>query len=153
MIVTLDIHVLSGLDMNDAMIPYMHYFLNGKVDGKKLMLMTHGDLEKLNVLKFWHKELILEAIDLLRNLVCLLITIESLYGHELLLFSTKNMFSWNTWCHLFLYSQINLSRLLSRIVSPKFCFVHLENTQWLRVFMFMDYIYIDNTFTPFMHDW
>lgn len=56
--------------MDDAMIPYMHYFLNGGVDGKKLMLMTHADLEKLNVVKFGHQELILEAIDLLRNFVC-----------------------------------------------------------------------------------
>ncbi|KAL4233445.1 Connector enhancer of kinase suppressor of ras [Mactra antiquata] len=59
---------LRGLDMDDAMIPYMHYFLNNGVDGKKLMLMTHSDLEKLNVVKFGHQELILEAIDLLRNL-------------------------------------------------------------------------------------
>ncbi|XP_053396254.1 CNK3/IPCEF1 fusion protein-like isoform X1 [Mercenaria mercenaria] len=59
---------LRGLDMDDAMIPYMHYFLNSGVDGKKLMLMTHADLEKLNVVKFGHQELILEAIDLLRNL-------------------------------------------------------------------------------------
>lgn len=59
---------LRGVDMDDAMIPYMHFFLNNKVDGKKLMLMTHSDLEKLNVTKFGHQELILEAIDLLRNL-------------------------------------------------------------------------------------
>lgn len=58
--------------MDDAMIPYMHYFLNSGVDGKKLMLMTHADLEKLNVVKFGHQELILEAIDLLRNLVSLI---------------------------------------------------------------------------------
>ncbi|KAH3739871.1 hypothetical protein DPMN_046561, partial [Dreissena polymorpha] len=56
------------LDMDDAMIPYMHYFLASAVDGKKLMVMTHSDLEKLNVLKFGHQELILEAIDLLKNL-------------------------------------------------------------------------------------
>ncbi|WAR08235.1 CNKR3-like protein [Mya arenaria] len=59
---------LRGLDMDDAMIPYMHYFMAGNVDGKRLMMMTHSDLEKLNVLKFGHQELILEAIDLLRNL-------------------------------------------------------------------------------------
>ncbi|XP_052241563.1 CNK3/IPCEF1 fusion protein-like isoform X2 [Dreissena polymorpha] len=59
---------LRGLDMDDAMIPYMHYFLASAVDGKKLMVMTHSDLEKLNVLKFGHQELILEAIDLLKNL-------------------------------------------------------------------------------------
>ncbi|XP_060599743.1 connector enhancer of kinase suppressor of ras 3-like [Ruditapes philippinarum] len=71
---------LRGLDMDDAMIPYMHYFLNSGVDGKKLMLMTHADLEKLNVTKFGHQELILEAIDLLRNLKVDLDLCVSLYS-------------------------------------------------------------------------
>jgi len=61
--------ILTGLDMDGAMIPYMHYFRAENVDGKKLMLMTHTELQRLNVIKFGHQELILEAIDLLRNLV------------------------------------------------------------------------------------
>ena len=63
---------LTGLDTDDAMIPYMHYFLNEGIDGRKLLLMTHADLEKLNVVKLGHQELILEAIDLLRNFVSII---------------------------------------------------------------------------------
>ncbi|KAK3609147.1 hypothetical protein CHS0354_032674 [Potamilus streckersoni] len=59
---------LGGLDMDDAIIPYAHFFLNNDVDGKKLLMLTHSDLDKLNVHKLGHQELILEAVDLLRNL-------------------------------------------------------------------------------------
>ena len=60
--------------MDDAIIPYVHYFLNANIDGRKLLLLTHSDLERLNILKLGHQELILEAVDLLRNLVCMSIS-------------------------------------------------------------------------------
>ena len=60
---------ILGLDMDDAIIPYVHYFMNANIDGRKLLLLTHSDLERLNIVKLGHQELILEAVDLLRNLV------------------------------------------------------------------------------------
>ncbi|KAJ8315636.1 hypothetical protein KUTeg_007786 [Tegillarca granosa] len=57
---------LRGLD--DAILPYVHFFLNNGIDGKKLLLLTHSDLEKLNITKLGHQELILEAVDLLQTL-------------------------------------------------------------------------------------
>ncbi|XP_021380068.1 uncharacterized protein LOC110467307 isoform X2 [Mizuhopecten yessoensis] len=57
---------LRGLD--DAILPYVHFFLNSGIDGKKLMLLTPFDLEKISIMKVGHQELILEAVDLLKSL-------------------------------------------------------------------------------------
>lgn len=57
---------LRGLD--DVMLPYAHYFLNNGIDGKKLFMLSHYDLEKLNVTKIGHQELILESVGLLSAL-------------------------------------------------------------------------------------
>ncbi|XP_060072905.1 CNK3/IPCEF1 fusion protein-like isoform X2 [Ylistrum balloti] len=57
---------LRGLD--DAILPYVHFFLNNGIDGKKLMLLTPFDLEKISIIKVGHQELILEAVDLLKSL-------------------------------------------------------------------------------------
>lgn len=57
---------LRGLD--DAILPYVHFFLNNNIDGKKLMLLTPFDLEKISIMKVGHQELILEAVDLLKSL-------------------------------------------------------------------------------------
>ncbi|XP_033740188.1 CNK3/IPCEF1 fusion protein-like isoform X2 [Pecten maximus] len=57
---------LRGLD--DVILPYVHFFLNNGIDGKKLMLLTPFDLEKISIMKVGHQELILEAVDLLKSL-------------------------------------------------------------------------------------
>ena len=49
--------------------PYIDKFIEKKVDGSKLLILDHLDLDALAVVKFGHQELILEAIDHLRQLV------------------------------------------------------------------------------------
>lgn len=61
------INVISGLD--DVIQQYVVHFKDKDVNGKKLMMLTHYDLEKIGVRKLGHQELILEAVDLLRSLV------------------------------------------------------------------------------------
>jgi connector enhancer of kinase suppressor of Ras 2 len=68
------IHVLihslksfSGLD--DVILPYVHFFLNNGINGRKLLSLVPDDLEKLGIFKLGHQEIILEAIDLLSALV------------------------------------------------------------------------------------
>ncbi|ESP03131.1 hypothetical protein LOTGIDRAFT_237832 [Lottia gigantea] len=62
---------LRGLD--DTILPYIQHFTNNNIDGRRLLMLTHSDLEKLHVTKLGHQELILEAVDLLRSLR---------YGHD-----------------------------------------------------------------------
>ncbi|XP_064618161.1 connector enhancer of kinase suppressor of ras 2-like isoform X2 [Liolophura sinensis] len=57
---------LRGLD--DVVLPYVHFFLNNGINGKKLLMLTHQDLEDFGITKLGHQELILEAVDLLRAL-------------------------------------------------------------------------------------
>ena len=57
---------LRGLD--DAIIPYAHYFVNNNVDGGQLLNLTVSDLVKLHVEKLGHQEIILEALEKLKNL-------------------------------------------------------------------------------------
>uniref|UniRef100_A0A2C9KM06 Uncharacterized protein n=1 Tax=Biomphalaria glabrata TaxID=6526 RepID=A0A2C9KM06_BIOGL len=57
---------LKGLD--DVIHEYIPRFLLGNVDGRKLLMLTHSDLDKLGVTKLGHQELVLEAVDLLRSL-------------------------------------------------------------------------------------
>jgi hypothetical protein len=57
----------SGLD--DCILPYAHFFLNNNVIGQGLLNLTVDDLNKLRVEKLGHQEIILEALELLRNLV------------------------------------------------------------------------------------
>jgi len=57
---------LQGLD--DAIGPYVQFFINNNVTGQGLLNMTTEDLNKLHVEKIGHQELILEALEHLRNL-------------------------------------------------------------------------------------
>ncbi|KAH9504717.1 Connector enhancer of kinase suppressor of ras 2 [Bulinus truncatus] len=57
---------LKGLD--DAIHEYIPQFILGNVDGRKLLMITHSDLDKLGITKLGHQELVLEAVDLLRSL-------------------------------------------------------------------------------------
>ncbi|XP_060838603.1 uncharacterized protein LOC132920327 [Rhopalosiphum padi] len=56
---------LKGLD--SVIIPYIKYFIDTDVNGQKLLDMQPNDLDKIGVQKIGHQELILEAVDLLRN--------------------------------------------------------------------------------------
>ncbi|KAK3096777.1 hypothetical protein FSP39_003211 [Pinctada imbricata] len=60
------LYLFSGLD--DALLPYSNLFLEHDLNGKKLMLLTHSDLEKIGIMKLGHQELMLEAVDLLKAL-------------------------------------------------------------------------------------
>ncbi|XP_077557286.1 connector enhancer of kinase suppressor of ras 3-like, partial [Haemaphysalis longicornis] len=63
---------LRGLD--DIIIPYVHFFLNNNIDGHHLLTLGPDDLSSLNIAKAGHQELILEAVDQLRQLHYKLIT-------------------------------------------------------------------------------
>ena len=58
--------LLAGLD--DSIYPYAHSFLNNNVTGRGLLNVTVDDLYKLQVEKVGHQEIILEALEHLRNL-------------------------------------------------------------------------------------
>nr|XP_045594564.1 uncharacterized protein LOC123755796 isoform X1 [Procambarus clarkii] len=55
---------LKGLD--EAILPYIHYFVNNQVDGKRLLQLSPDDLPSLSVTKIGHQEIILQAVELLR---------------------------------------------------------------------------------------
>jgi hypothetical protein len=57
---------LRGLD--DSIYPYCYYFVNNNVNGQKLLNLTVSDLTKLHVEKLGHQEIILEALEKLKNL-------------------------------------------------------------------------------------
>ncbi|KAG1689935.1 Connector enhancer of kinase suppressor of ras 3 [Nymphon striatum] len=57
---------LPGLD--DTVYPYIESFQNNEINGRHLLLITAADLYNLNVTKVGHQELILEAVDLIRQL-------------------------------------------------------------------------------------
>ncbi|XP_050432070.1 connector enhancer of kinase suppressor of ras 2 [Adelges cooleyi] len=56
---------LKGLD--SVILPYIKYFIETDINGQKLLDMQPNDLDKIGVRKIGHQELILEAVDLLRN--------------------------------------------------------------------------------------
>ncbi|KAK4319979.1 hypothetical protein Pmani_009134 [Petrolisthes manimaculis] len=57
---------LKGLD--ETVLPYVHYFVNNRVDGRRLLQLSPDDLPPLCVTKVGHQELILQAVELLRNI-------------------------------------------------------------------------------------
>ncbi|XP_026674146.1 uncharacterized protein LOC108630860 isoform X2 [Ceratina calcarata] len=56
---------LKGLD--NSVLPYVHSFTNHGVNGQQLLSLRPEDLEYLGVLKLGHQEIILEAVEYLRN--------------------------------------------------------------------------------------
>ncbi|XP_015436099.1 PREDICTED: LOW QUALITY PROTEIN: uncharacterized protein LOC107191550 [Dufourea novaeangliae] len=56
---------LKGLD--NSVLPYVHSFTNHSVSGQQLLSLRPEDLEHLGVLKLGHQEIILEAVEYLRN--------------------------------------------------------------------------------------
>ncbi|XP_028296325.1 connector enhancer of kinase suppressor of ras 3-like isoform X2 [Gouania willdenowi] len=54
---------MRGLD--DALQPYISFFLQHQVNGEQLLSLTPQDLLSLGVSKVGHQELVLEAVDLL----------------------------------------------------------------------------------------
>ena len=59
--------LFAGLD--SAVVPYIHSFLNNQVNGQQVLNLGPDDLEHLGVYKLGHQELILEAVEYLRNFV------------------------------------------------------------------------------------
>ncbi|GAB6019505.1 hypothetical protein CHUAL_001081 [Chamberlinius hualienensis] len=56
---------IKGLD--DCFRPYIHSFLNNDIDGRHLMTISSDDLNHLNIWKIGHQELLMEAIEQLRQ--------------------------------------------------------------------------------------
>ncbi|XP_018897509.2 uncharacterized protein cnk [Bemisia tabaci] len=56
---------LKGLD--DVLLPYLHSFLKNEINGQYLLNIQHDELEKLGIFKLGHQEIILEAVEQLRN--------------------------------------------------------------------------------------
>ncbi|XP_078699458.1 uncharacterized protein LOC144926491 isoform X2 [Branchiostoma floridae x Branchiostoma belcheri] len=54
---------LKGLD--DAVQPYIQSFILAGVTGEHLLNLSHRDMDRLNITKVGHQEIILEAVDLL----------------------------------------------------------------------------------------
>lgn len=61
----------TGLD--NVILPYAKSFLNNGVNGYQLLNLRADDLEHLGVVTLGHQEIILEAVEHLRNLVCYLV--------------------------------------------------------------------------------
>ncbi|GFT58741.1 connector enhancer of kinase suppressor of ras 2 [Nephila pilipes] len=57
---------LRGLEY--SLVPYVQFFLNNEIDGCHLLNLTADDLEDLHIFKIGHQLLILEAVELLRQL-------------------------------------------------------------------------------------
>jgi connector enhancer of kinase suppressor of Ras 2 len=55
--------------LDSVILPYIKYFIDREINGQKLLDMQPNDLDKIGVCKIGHQELILEAVDLLRNFV------------------------------------------------------------------------------------
>lgn len=58
--------IWPGLD--DSILPYVQFFVNKQINGCRLLLLTPHDLDNLNIFKIGHQEIILEAVELLRQL-------------------------------------------------------------------------------------
>lgn len=52
-------------------MPYVQFFLNNEIGGSHLLNLTADDLEDLHIFKIGHQLLILEAVELLKQLVSL----------------------------------------------------------------------------------
>ncbi|KAL7295304.1 hypothetical protein TKK_0011338 [Trichogramma kaykai] len=55
------------LGLENSVLPYVHSFMNNKVNGQQLLNLRTEDLEQLGVFKIGHQEIILEAVEYLRN--------------------------------------------------------------------------------------
>lgn len=58
---------LKGLD--NSIVSYIHWFSNNEVNGQQLLNLSPDELTHLGVYKLGHQELILEAVQQLRNFV------------------------------------------------------------------------------------
>ncbi|KAG8189753.1 hypothetical protein JTE90_012928 [Oedothorax gibbosus] len=62
-------HVVDWLrGLEDEIQPYTQFFVNNKVNGCQLLTLARDDLTNLNMTKIGHQELVLEAVELLRQL-------------------------------------------------------------------------------------
>ena len=64
--------LVSGLD--DVIASYIPHFQKQGLNGKQLLCLSHSDLEKCQVKKLGHQELILEAVDQLTQLVTFILS-------------------------------------------------------------------------------
>ena len=57
------------LGLDDVLAPHIAKFEAADVDGKQLLCLSYGDIESLKITQLGHQELILEAVELLSELV------------------------------------------------------------------------------------
>ncbi|EFN72679.1 Connector enhancer of kinase suppressor of ras 3 [Camponotus floridanus] len=57
----------ARIRLDNSILPYVHSFMNHSVNGQQLLSLQPEDLEHLSVLKLGHQEIILEAVEYLRN--------------------------------------------------------------------------------------
>lgn len=57
------------LGLDDVVLQYIRLFVDKNINGEQLLDLQSDDLEDLGVTKIGHQEIILEAIDLLKNFV------------------------------------------------------------------------------------
>lgn len=79
----------SGLD--SSILVYLQLFLNNEVNGQQLLNVRSEDLDNLGIKRLGHQELILEAVEHLRNFVsffCFLFLVFALFliKRQLILF-------------------------------------------------------------------
>ena len=51
------------------MLPYIHIFMDRNIDGPRLLMLTHGDLQQMGLNKLGVRTAILQSIELLSQLV------------------------------------------------------------------------------------
>lgn len=59
--------LIAGL--TEVIQPFVHRFVEAGIDGARLLSLTHSDLANLGIEKLGQQEIVLEAIDLLIQLV------------------------------------------------------------------------------------
>lgn len=58
--------LILGLD--DSILPYVQFFVNNNIEGCRLLLLNANDLKNLNITKAGHQEIVLEAVEQLKQL-------------------------------------------------------------------------------------
>lgn len=61
--------VFCFIGLDNVILPYAKSFLNNGVNGYQLLNLRSDDLEHLGVVNLGHQEIILEAVEHLRNFV------------------------------------------------------------------------------------
>lgn len=67
----INIHMFLIVGLDSCISPYSSNFARHQINGKRLLILDHHDLERIGVVKVGHQEAIFESLELLLSLVCL----------------------------------------------------------------------------------